>query len=158
MLATKFGRDKTDVELRLLHFAEYGVATLLHQPFGRRGGSAYTQSGELCNHAVVDFFGAFYEIRIGINRKAGLIQDFAVATLFATYKEDCIMTAGKLQHSRDAVAHLSADGVVCLKGGRQLDALAYQRLNLLEFCQRLCGLRKKAYVAFEIERFHIVGT
>ena len=78
------------------------------------------------------------QVAITVNRTDATVTEWE--TLIAAYEDNGIVTLGKSNHSRNAVANLPADSVIISKRSRRLDMAANICHNLLELFQRLCSL------------------
>lgn len=130
---------------------EYRLAAIFHQPFRRGSGAANTDTARAIEPFPTKRRRRVYEISTGIDATAGLKENAAVAAFEATHEDDDIVAHGKIADIRQAIGHLSADGVVGTECGRRLDVRRDIVHNLAEPLQRFGGLREKTDVACEVE-------
>lgn len=69
----------------------YALMTLFHQPFGRAGSSTDAYCLNAFEPDGVNLFRPLYQMTVGIDTQAFVVEHLAVGTLMATYKEDEIV-------------------------------------------------------------------
>ena len=118
-----------------------GGINLFHQPFGGGSGPTDAYALSVVKPCRVYLFGTIYDMCIRVYAEAFAEEDFSIRTFLATYEEDYVVRGGKLADVGDAVGHLSADGVVILKGYVGRDVLLDVCHDALKLFERLCRLR-----------------
>ena len=117
------------------------VFHLIHQPHGRRGGSADANVLFAVEPAEVDFGFVGDEIAERIHSATFLVENSAVAAFAAAYKQNHVVVLGKLLDLRYSVSHATAYGVEAAELHVACHAMLYFVDNFFEAFERLGGLR-----------------
>ena len=118
-----------------------GGINLFHQPFGGGSGSTDAYALSVVKPCRVYLFGTINDVCIRVDAEAFAEEDFPIRAFLATYEEYYVVRGGKLADVGDAVGHLSADGVVILKGYVGRDVLLDVCYDALKLFERLRCLR-----------------